>query len=124
MASSKDDVHLVWNMNSKDADAGIYHLVRTKGAFGRKTRIFTGHARAFQIALDPSSGIVIVAITTELDGVQLLFRNRQSGWTRPISLSAKVTDVDISLQVGNDGGFLVRTSGAMGEHQFAIRVDK
>lgn len=122
LASWRDTVHLVWNMNSKSPTSGIYYLDRKDKHFGKKVRIFPGQVNTFEMALDQDTGRILIAIPTENDGVMILSRSADGLWSKPRSLMEEFKeDVDLSLHASGQNTFILRTLGK-NDRQFVIKI--
>lgn len=82
-------IHLVWgwdggaNTTEKDGN-GLYYLDRVDSEFGRKVRFVEGAVSNFDAALDPDSGLLLVAYTPKgSNGVYLVSRSSTGEWTFP-----------------------------------------
>jgi hypothetical protein len=112
-AASGDTIHLIWSVtvgHAKDEDrtAGVFHVARTKGEFGKKLRLAKGEIDTVAMAVD-KSGRVLVVFSTE-EGVFVMSRPANGMWTRPAPLHASLKQShNVSVEPHEKSGFIIRT---------------
>ena len=113
-AAWADKVNLLWHWcdesyNKNDPGMGIFHLQWTPSGWGRKVRVVKGVPRAWEAALDPRSGRVLV-VYSNARGVYVTSRPEGGSWTRSTLLSPGLKGgVSVSVTAAHDGTFIIGT---------------
>jgi hypothetical protein len=112
-----DKVHLLWDwcdvsIHKNAPGMGAFHVEWSPNGFGRKTRIFTTPVGAFDAAVDPQSGLLVIVVARDAGGVYVLSRSADGKWTRPSGLAAKLSGLDgVSIEATDSDAFIIRAGG-------------
>ena len=121
-----DNVHLLWDwcdvsVHKKAPGMGAFHVEWTPNGFGRKTRILKTPVGAFDTAIDPQSGLLVIVVARDAGGVYALSRSADGKWTRPNLLVPKLSGLDgVSIEATKNGSFIVR-AGSEGTKEWLLR---
>ena len=70
------------------------------------TRIFTSPVEEFDAAIDQQSGLLVIVLAKESEGLYVLSRSADGKWTRPSLLVAKLSGLDGLSIEGTKNGVL------------------
>jgi len=106
-------VHLLWSWDSgeeKSPAIGLFHIEKDASGFSRKIRIIPRNVSDWSAAIDPNSGRVLVAYSTE-DGIFMISKNEDGIWTRPSSIDQPgLRNAHLHLEPTSNGNFALNVS--------------
>ena len=113
-----DKVHLIWDwcdlsIHKNAPGMGAYHVDWSPNGFGRKTRIFTSPVDELDAAVDQQSGLLVIVLAKDDDGVYVLSRSSDGKWTLPSLLHPTLAGHnDVSIAALGNGAFVIRTDSS------------
>jgi hypothetical protein len=107
--SWKGTAHVIWSWEGENNAGGMYHVERTKGAFGSKTQIFDGAPRGWDCSIDASSGRLLLVLSNDR-GVFVVSKKPGSQWSKPSQLLPELSRRhDVSIRSRDNGDFEINT---------------
>lgn len=109
-----DKVNLLWNwcdesIHKNAPGMGIFHVQWTPSGWGRKVRVVKGVPQAWEAAIDPRSGRMLVVYSNSR-GVYVTSHPEGGSWSQPTLLSTDLKgDVSVSVAAADDGTFIIGT---------------
>jgi hypothetical protein len=106
-------VHLLWSWDSgekKSPGIGLFHVEKVASNFSRKVRILSRNVSHWSAAIDPTSGRLLVAFSTE-DGIFMISKKVDGMWTSPSSIGQPgLRNAYLQLEPGHSGNFLLNVN--------------
>jgi hypothetical protein len=111
--ASRDKVHVIWSWDSgeeKSPGIGLFHVEKTDSGFSRKVRIVPRNVSHWSAAIDPTSGRILLAFSTQ-DGILMMSKKEDGVWTQPASIGQPgLRESHLQLEPGTNGNFVLKVN--------------